>query len=85
MAAPPPVFSDLFNNPTKWDEPTPDYGALITLMLAARIGPFALMSICHYCYTAVYQEAEAISFGAFLLTDGQPVQSFKHTQATVVL
>ena len=32
MAAPPPVFSDLFNDPTKWDEPAPDYGALITLM-----------------------------------------------------
>ena len=32
MVAPPPVFSDLFNGPTKWDEPTPDYGALILLL-----------------------------------------------------
>ena len=32
MAAPPPVFSDLFNNPMKWDKPTPDYGALIQLL-----------------------------------------------------
>ena len=32
MAAPPPVFLDLFNDPKKWDEPVPDYGALITLL-----------------------------------------------------
>ena len=29
MAAPPPLFSDLYNLPAKWDEPTPDYAALI--------------------------------------------------------
>ena len=32
MAAPPPLFSTLYDDPTKWDEPTPDYGALIALM-----------------------------------------------------
>ena len=32
MAAPPPVFSDLFNDATKWDEPVPDYDALILLL-----------------------------------------------------
>ena len=33
MAAPPPVFSDLlFNDATKWDEPAPDYDALILLL-----------------------------------------------------
>ena len=32
MAAPPPVFSDLFNDATKWDEPAPDYNALILLL-----------------------------------------------------
>ena len=31
MTAPPPIFG-LFNDPTKWDEPTPDYGALISLI-----------------------------------------------------
>ena len=31
MAAPPPVFSDLFDDATKWDEPVPDYDALILL------------------------------------------------------
>ena len=29
MAAPPPVFSDLFDDATKWGEPVPDYDALI--------------------------------------------------------
>ena len=32
MAAPPPVFSDLFDDATKWDEPVPDYDALILLL-----------------------------------------------------
>ena len=32
MAAPPPVFSDLFNDAAKWDEPTPDYDSLILLL-----------------------------------------------------
>ena len=32
MAAPPPVFLDLFNDATKWDEPVPDYDALILLL-----------------------------------------------------
>ena len=29
MAAPPPLFSDLYGDATKWDEPNPDYNALI--------------------------------------------------------
>ena len=32
MAAPPPVFSDLFDDATKWDEPVPDYDTLILLL-----------------------------------------------------
>ena len=32
MVAPPPVFSDLFDDATKWDEPVPDYDALILLL-----------------------------------------------------
>ena len=32
MEAPPPVFSDLFDDAAKWDEPTPDYEALIQLL-----------------------------------------------------
>ena len=32
MAAPPPVFSDLFDDASKWDEPAPDYDALILLL-----------------------------------------------------
>ena len=32
MMAPPPVFSNLFNDSTKWDKPTPNYGSLITLL-----------------------------------------------------
>ena len=32
MAAPPPVFSTLFDDATKWDEPAPDYDALILLL-----------------------------------------------------
>ena len=32
MAAPPPVFLDLFNDATKWDEPVPNYDALILLL-----------------------------------------------------
>ena len=32
MAAPPPVFSDLFVDASKWDEPVPDYDALILLL-----------------------------------------------------
>ena len=32
MAAPPPVFSDLFHDATKWDKPVPDSDALILLL-----------------------------------------------------
>ena len=32
MAAAPPVFSNLFDDATKWDEPVPDYDALILLL-----------------------------------------------------
>ena len=32
MAAPPPMFLDLFNDATHWDEPAPDYDALILLL-----------------------------------------------------
>ena len=32
MVAPPPVFSDLFDDATKWDEPVPDYDTLILLL-----------------------------------------------------
>ena len=32
MAAPAPTFSDLFGNATQWDEPVPDYDALILLL-----------------------------------------------------
>ena len=32
MAAPPPMFSDFFNDATNWDEPVPDYDALILLL-----------------------------------------------------
>ena len=32
MAAPPPMFSNLFNDATHWDEPVPDYDALILLL-----------------------------------------------------
>ena len=32
MPAPPPMFSDLFNDATNWDEPVPDYDALILLL-----------------------------------------------------
>ena len=32
MAAPPPMFSDLFGEATQWDDPVPDYDALILLL-----------------------------------------------------
>ena len=32
MAAPAPMFSDLFNDAVHWDEPVPDYDALILLL-----------------------------------------------------
>ena len=32
MAAPAPTFSDLFGDATQWDEPVPDYDALILLL-----------------------------------------------------
>ena len=40
MAAPPPVFSDLFDDATKWDEPVPNYDALILLLggVASTVG-----------------------------------------------
>ena len=31
MAAPPPMFSNLYADASKWDEPDPDYTGLITL------------------------------------------------------
>ena len=32
MAAPAPMFSDLYGDATQWDEPVPDYDALILLL-----------------------------------------------------
>ena len=32
MAAPPPMFSDLVGEATQWDDPVPDYDALILLL-----------------------------------------------------
>ena len=32
MAAPAPTFSDLFGDATQWDEPVPDYDALVLLL-----------------------------------------------------
>ena len=32
MAAPPPMFLDLFGEATQWDDPVPDYNALILLL-----------------------------------------------------
>ena len=32
MAAPAPTFSDLYGDATQWDEPVPDYDALILLL-----------------------------------------------------
>ena len=48
MAAPPPLFSDLYGDATKWDEPNPDYNALILRLggVAGRrhIRDFALLA-----------------------------------------
>ena len=32
MAAPAPMFSDLYSDAAQWDEPVPDYDALILLL-----------------------------------------------------
>ena len=32
MAAPAPMFSDLYSDTNQWDEPVPDYDALILLV-----------------------------------------------------